>query len=461
VLALDAAPSGDPVLPLRAAAAAAQAGLVLSPHALDRLAAECPSLPVPWPTAARDALVALLGAGRPALPVWEALDAVGLVSRWLPDWERVRHRPQRTPVHRHTVDRHLLETAARAAGLTRRVSRPDLLLVAALFHDLGKGWPGDHSEVGAVIARGLAVRIGFAAPDVDVLERLVRHHLLLPEMATRRDLEDPATVATVVDAVGGEEVLDLLTALTEADATAAGPVAWTPFRAALVRELAARARAAVAGAPPPEPRRLEPWQTTLAEIGELAVLVDAPDLDGACRVTVVAPDRPGLLATVAGVLTLHRLDVKGADLETVGPTAVQVWRAVSRFGPPPEDRVLREEVRRAVDGRLDVTARLAARSAAYRRPAVPVPPPRVEWLPGASVAASVLQVRAHDEPGLLHRVASVIAGCGVAVGSAAVETLGAEAVDVLYLVDAGGGPLREDDADRVLDAVRAVLMPSD
>jgi [protein-PII] uridylyltransferase len=459
VLALDADPSSDAVLPLRAAAAAAQHGLVLSPHALDRLAAECPSLPVPWPDSARDALVSLLGAGRPALPVWEALDAVGLVVRWLPDWERVRHRPQRTPVHRHTVDRHLVETAVRAAGLARRVARPDLLLLGALFHDLGKGWPGDHSEVGAVIARGLAERLGLRGPDVDVVERLVRHHLLLPEMATRRDLEDPATVATVVDMVGGAEELELLAALTEADATAAGPVAWTPFRAGLVRELVVRARSVVSGTPPPEPAGLDPWQRTLAEVGELAVLVDAPDLHGACRVTVVAPDRPGLLAAVAGVLTLHKLDVKGADLETVGATAVQVWRTVSQFGPPPEDRVLREDVRRAVEGRMDVAARLAARTAAYPRPAVPVPPPRVDVLPGASASATVLQVRAHDEPGLLHRVASAIAACSVAVSSAAVETLGAEAVDVLYLV-VDGGPLGEHATAAVLAAVEAALVPA-
>ncbi|HMA45854.1 MAG TPA: [protein-PII] uridylyltransferase, partial [Frankiaceae bacterium] len=141
-LARDAVPADDPVLVLRAAAAAARAGLPFGPYALDRLVAEAPPLPVPWPDAARDALVALLGAGPPAVPVVEALDQVGLLVRLLPDWTRVRSKPQRNPYHRFTVDRHLMEAAARATAFTRDVERPDLLLVGAWLHDLGKGYPG-------------------------------------------------------------------------------------------------------------------------------------------------------------------------------------------------------------------------------------------------------------------------------------------------------------------------------
>lgn len=230
VLARAARPERDPVLPLRAAAAAAQAGLPLSLHAVRRMAAVARPLPTPWPAEAREQLVTLLGSGRPTIEVWEALEAEGLITRLLPDWERVRCRPQRNAVHIWTVDRHLIETAVRASELTRRVGRPDLLLVSALLHDIGKGWPGDHSVAGEIIARDVAARIGFDRADVAVLSTLVRHHLLLIDTATRRDLEDPATVRSVAEAVGSQGTLELLHALTEADALATGPAAWSSWR---------------------------------------------------------------------------------------------------------------------------------------------------------------------------------------------------------------------------------------
>ncbi|KOG87181.1 protein-PII uridylyltransferase, partial [Streptomyces varsoviensis] len=204
---------------------------------------------MPWPAEAREALVTLLGAGEPTVSVWEALEAGGVVSRLLPDWERVRCRPQRNPVHRWTVDRHLIETAVRAAALTRRVGRPDLLLVAALLHDIGKGWPGDHSVSGETIARDVAARLGFDSADTSVLATLVRHHLLLIDTATRRDLDDPATVRAVGEAVGGPGTLELLHALTEADALATGPAAWSTWRGSLVADLVKRVAAVLAGEP--------------------------------------------------------------------------------------------------------------------------------------------------------------------------------------------------------------------
>lgn len=250
VLALAARPDRDPVLALRFAAAAAQAGLPVSLHAVRRLAAQGKPLPVPWPAEAREQLLTLLGAGEPTVAVWEALEAEGLITRLLPDWERVRCRPQRNPVHTWTVDRHLIETAVRASALTRRVGRPDLLLMAALLHDIGKGWPGDHSVAGETIARDVAARVGFDPHDVVVLGALVRHHLLLIDTATRRDLDDPATVRTVADAVGSVGTLEILHALTEADALATGPAAWSAWRGSLVADLVARVAAVLRGTAP-------------------------------------------------------------------------------------------------------------------------------------------------------------------------------------------------------------------
>ncbi|MEO5878016.1 MAG: [protein-PII] uridylyltransferase, partial [Streptosporangiaceae bacterium] len=237
----------NPTMTLRAAAAAAQAGLPLAPATVDTLARTVPDLPVPWPAPARDALVALLGAGPAAIGVWEALDQAGLVVRMIPDWERVRNRPQRNAVHRYTVDRHLWEAAAGAAALTRDVARPDLLLVGALLHDIGKDGSGqDHSKVGAVYARDVAERMGYPEHDVKVLEDLVLYHLLLPDTATRRDLDDPVTIQTMADAAGTHEVLELLHALAIADAGATGPAAWGGWKARLINELVRRTDARLA-----------------------------------------------------------------------------------------------------------------------------------------------------------------------------------------------------------------------
>ncbi|MFD3542883.1 [protein-PII] uridylyltransferase [Streptomyces sp. NPDC058662] len=472
VLALAARPDRDPVLPLRLAAAAAQAGLPVSLHALRRLAAQAKALPVPWPAEAREQLLTLLGAGEPMVPVWEAMEAEGLITRLLPDWERVRCRPQRNPVHTWTVDRHLIETAVRASALTRRVGRPDLLLMAALLHDIGKGWPGDHSVAGETIARDMAARVGFDAPDVAVLGTLVRHHLLLIDTATRRDLDDPATVGSVARAVGSVGTLEILHALTEADALATGPAAWSAWRGSLVADLVARVAAVLEGGAPAA-RDLEVPTTEQERLAVEALRTREPVLALHARqeedavggeLVVAVPDQPGVLPAVAGVLALHRLTVRAAELRSLelpdrlGEVLVLRWRVAAEYGSLPQAARLRTDLVRALDGSLDVPAKLADREAAYpRRRGVVPPPPRVAVVPGVSSLATVLEVRAPDALGLLHRIGRALEAGGVRVRSAHVSTLGANAVDTVYVVDADGKPLPAPAAAALAGAVQAAL----
>ncbi|MGW4893456.1 [protein-PII] uridylyltransferase [Kitasatospora sp. NPDC004240] len=513
VLAQSARPAADPVLPLRAAAAAAQNGLTVSHATVRRLAAECRPLPVPWPDEAREQLVTLLGAGEACVPVWEALEAEGLITRLLPDWERVRCRPQRNAVHRWTVDRHLVETAVKAAAMTRRVARPDLLLVAALLHDIGKGWPGDHSEAGEVIVRDVAVRMGFDHEDTETLAVLVRHHLTLIDTATRRDPDDPATVETITKAVAALPQLELLHALTEADATATGPAAWSAWRASLVDTLVERAAAQLAGGhffppdtePTAEQERLAveaartqgPALSLRAQTEAEPVPEEGPAGGAQGRIprsgvtaggaapggpsggeggplpgiepmgvelTLAVPDRPGLLGTVAGVLALHRLTVRKAGLRELdpigaGPVLLLSWTVAAEFGELPEAARLRADLRRALEGSLDVARRLAERDAAApRRRGISTPPPVVTVVPAvASASATVLEVRAHDAPGLLHRIGRALDSAGVRVRTAHVSTLGADAVDAFYLTDEAGRPLSAQRAGEVAAAVRSAL----
>ncbi|MFE7140049.1 [protein-PII] uridylyltransferase [Streptomyces sp. NPDC057644] len=482
VLARAARPERDPVLTLRAAAAAAEAGLPLSRHLVRHLATTARPLPVPWPPEAREELVTLLGAGEATVGVWEALEAEGIVTRLLPDWERVHCRPQRNPVHTWTVDRHLVETAVRAASLTRRVHRPDLLLVAALLHDIGKGWPGDHSVAGEVIARDMATRIGFDKHDVGVIATLVRHHLLLVDTATRRDLDDPATVQAVAGAVSSASTLELLHALTEADALATGPAAWSAWRASLVADLVKRVGAVLAGefpddpddeAPSAEHERLAIEALRTGEpVLALHTQPEEPAGDGevepvGVELLIALPDRPGVLPAAAGVLALHRLTVRAADLRAVelpnevGEKAdllLLSWRVAAEYGSLPQAARLRADLVRALEGSLDIRARLAEREAAYpRRRGVKAPPPRVTVAAAGSRRATVIEVRAQDAPGLLHRIGNALEGSAVRVRSAHVSTLGANAVDAFYVTGTDGEPLSPGRAAEVAREVEKAL----
>ncbi|MGV9252309.1 [protein-PII] uridylyltransferase [Streptomyces sp. NPDC003697] len=485
VLARTARPERDPVLPLRAAAAAAQAGLPLSLHAVRHMAATVRPLPTPWPAEAREQLVTLLGSGRPTVEVWEALEAEGLVTRLLPDWERVRCRPQRNAVHVWTVDRHLIETAVRASAMTRRVSRPDLLLVGALLHDIGKGWPGDHSVAGEIIAKDVAGRIGFDGADAAVLATLVRHHLLLVETATRRDLEDPETVRSVAEAVGTQGTLELLHALTEADALATGPAAWSSWRGCLVADLVTRVSAVlagdppgerVAGAPTAEQERLavEAFRTggpvlALHAQAEPPAREQPPSGEPeqlGVELLIAVPDQPGVLPAVAGVLAVHRLTVRTAELDVLelpggvddGAVLLLDWRVAAQYGSLPQAARLRADLVRALDGSLDVAGRLAERDAAHpRRRGVVAPPPRVTVAAAASRHATVIEVRAQDAPGLLFRIGRALEDAGVRVRSAHVSTLGANAVDAFYVTAATGAPLPGEEAASVARKLEETL----
>ena len=453
VLAVGANAVTDATLPLRVAAAAATRGLQMSPATLERLAHDAPAPPQPWPPALRHALIEVLGAGPAGVDALEALDQHGLLVRLLPEWADVRSRSQRNPYHRFTVDRHLCETAANAARLTRDVARPDLLLVAAWLHDIGKGRPGDHTDNGVAIVADVAARMGFDERDVAVLVTLVRHHLLLADVATRRDLDDPATVDTVVTAVGDRTVLDLLVALTEADSLATGPSAWSEWKAGLIAELARRAAARLDGRPADPGPDVAARYADRAASGETVVDV-AVDIT---RVVVVTPDRPGVLWRVAGALALHRLDVRGAVLASRAGTAFQEIAVEPAYGSTPDPTRVADDLRRALAGRIAVDARLAerARSYAVTTPGLPAAPPRVLVDNSASDVATVVEVRTADAVGVLYRIARALSDCAVDVRSAKVATLGPEVVDTFYVTDAAG--VKITDREHLGEVERAVL----
>ncbi len=456
-LTADADPASDPTLVLRAGAAAAEAGTRLARPTLDRLAREAAGPGDPWPEEARHALVRLLGAGPAAVGVIEALDQRGLMSRILPEWEAVRCRPQRNAYHRFTVDRHLCEAAAEAASFADRVRRPDLLLVGTLLHDIGKGFPGDHTDAGVEVVGRIAPRLGFEPEDTAVLVDMVRHHLLLPDVATRRDLTDEATVATVARLINDSETLQLLAALTEADSIATGPAAWGPWKAGLVRELVARTTPVLAGhphraVPEPLPEGTDALVARVRAGEDLVLDTDGPVLH------VVAPDRPGLFSKVAGTLALHGLDVVSARAWSPDEgLAAERFRVQSLYGAP-DWAAVEADLRRVLSGRISLEARLAEKARDYA--AAPRPPAaapaRLEVAVDndASEVATVVEVRAPDRIGTLYRITRALAELDLDVRLAKVTTLGHEVVDAFYVVGAGGAKLT--DPEHLEEVRRAV-----
>lgn len=470
VLARDARPAADPGLLLRAAAAAARVDRLLSPYTLKVLAVHSQQLPEPWPPEVRWSFLRLLASGRSAVPVLEQLDQEGLLSRLIPEWDRIRSLPQRHPWHRFTVDRHLVEAAAAAAELTRDVDRPDLLLVAALLHDIGKGWPGDHSEVGEPIAAAVATRMGFAEADVAVIATLVRHHLLLPATATRRDIDDPATIDRVAATIGSDAaVLELLHALAQADGAATSASAWSPWKAHLVAALVARVQDKLAGAStgeaspvlhPVTPQVTAPMPGTPGSTGSVTVGIE--DVADGQQVTIGAPDRPGLLSTCAGVLALNQLDVRAAKITVADSYAVSVFAVRPRFGRAPVPEILADGVRAALEGSLPLADRLRQREADYREDGTRSAPPRISWhnseVSGADTG--IVEVRAGDRAGLLYRLTAAIAGEGLDVTSARIETLGADAVDCFYVCNPSGDPVDPEQRRRVDAALIGAMRPA-
>lgn len=482
-----AAGDASPERVLRAAASAAEQGVPIDRATLAWMGTMTPP---DWNRAQLDAFVRLLRLGAAAVPVFETLDHVGALVRLLPEWEHVRSLPQRNAYHRFTVDRHLLETVAQCAALldegarrgpdvpleavvARAVRRPELLLFAALLHDIGKGLPGDHAALGFEMARTFAHRVHLDSEGIEILGWLVRDHLAMAEVATRRDLSEIVTIERFCAPLAGDgERLRLLYLLTIGDSHATGPAAWSLSKASLLRDLFVKAAAFVEndttdvvidrrhgelaariGAEDAEAfLATMPPGYALAFSAEVMAqhreLVAARELGVGCQVgehgdvvvTVVAPDRTGLLATVAGALTCAGLGVTAAALFTSGDgMALDVFTTTDTYGRFAEDGEtrVRATIGRAIAGTLDVAAGVEERRRHYeRRTASPIAAETIVDL-DASPSATVVEVHAPDQVGLLYRLARTFAELGIDVTFAKADTLADRVIDVFYVTEGG------------------------
>ena len=406
---------------------------------------EAPALPDPWPDEARELFCELLLVGPAATRVIEALDHWGIWEMLIPEWAPNHSRPQRNVYHRYTVDRHLLETVAEAAAIAHRTPRSDLLVMGALLHDIGKGYPGDHSEVGEGLARQISSRLGFSDADVATIAALVRHHLLLLDVATRRDLDDPATIEFVARIIQTSERLALLRTLGEADSIATGTTAWSPWKAQLVEQLTTRVAHVLGGG------RVEDIVASDFPTAEQQELLDERRMQIIAEgetITVACQDRPGVFYRVAGVLALHGLDVIEASIQSEAGMAVDDFRVrAGANGIVPWDKVT-EDVMRALEGRLALQARLAERISSHRKrhqPGLNQLAQMVKFDNDASGDATVLEVVGPDGIGLLYRLTHALADLNLNVKKAKIHTMGVDVVDTFYVNGLHGGKILDPD----------------
>jgi [protein-PII] uridylyltransferase len=447
------------------AAAAAHAGVPIGARSLRMMASRGPTPGEDWSERTRRAFLSLLGAGTSMVHAVEALERYDLFSRYLPEWRAVRSLPQRNAFHTYTVDRHLLQTVANASELMRSVSRPDLLLVGALLHDIGKGYPGDHTEAGVELVEVIAKRMGFEPAEIATIRALIEHHLLISETATRRDLSDPRTAANVAAAVGDVDTLELLLALTEADSRATGPAAWSSWKATLIDELAQLTRLELRG----ERRSVDttPLDSRFSHLVEQVqagggVLVEHESVGDFEMLRIASADRRGLFSLIAGTLAFHGLDVVGAEAFTGSDgTAVDEFRILrSTNGVAPNWTKFVQDLRGVLQGDVDIDARLEQRFKCMGRSrrALSAAPPRFEVLidNDASDSTTMIDVRVPDAPATLYRLSHALAEAGYDIRSAKVATLGHEVVDVFY-VQCPDGKLPVDSHDMVRERLKTAL----
>ena len=446
-----------------------------------------------WTPGDRSGLVSLLASGRPGwdalLGLWES----GWLTRALPEIGHLQGLAQVAPFHLHPVDGHLGATVASivdladgsvgwCADLAEEMGSLDEVLLSGFLHDIGKGLGGNHSEVGADLAVSLLQRTGFGAGTVSVVGQAVRHHLLLSETASRRDIEDPAVVREVAGVVGNQELLRVLALLSVADAIATGPDMWSTWKESLVRNLVRKISALLEGTVSGLSAELEGTIESLvpdlsreqiaahlagmpsgyvARFGPGLVaqhlrVAHRPIGQGQIKVNVVpgapvstiitaAPDRPGLLATITGVLAIHNLAVLEARVVTRSDgLALDTFRVIDSLG---SDMIgqgrwpgVRESLEQAVAGGIDLETRLAEKRAAYSR-AVATSAPEVRVRPHNDGLA--IDIRASDRVGLLHDLARAISMLGLEVDLAKIDTRGKEALDVFEVRNPAGHSAEE------------------
>ncbi|MDF3608500.1 [protein-PII] uridylyltransferase [Paracoccus sp. DMF-8] len=501
----------DPLNILRLFEEALRTGILIHPEAMRLVASHLFLIDDDMranPEAVRIFLDLLLKHGNPERSL-RRMNELGVLAAFIPEFAPVVAMMQFNVYHHYTVDEHLIQCVAALAAIERGKLSEDLPLVseimrksgvnrrvitlAVLFHDIGKGRPEDHSILGARIARRIATRFGLPVDEVETIEWLVRNHLLMSDVAQKRDISDPRTLRDFAKAVKTRKRLDLLTVLTVCDIRGVGPGTWNNWKAMLIRRLhqetvialesgleelnrdkrtgeAKRALRHLLTAKGWEPRELKNelarhyesyWpglptytQAVFAEMlrqppADDEVRIDLhPDTDrDATRAAFVLADHPGIFSRLAGALALVGANVVDARTYTTkdGYATAVFWTQDIEGRPYDADRLprLRQMIKRTLKGEVVAREALAGRDKVKKRDSEFRFPTHVTFDNEGSDIYTLIEVDTRDRPGLLYDLTRTLAENHIQIVSAVIATFGAQVVDTFYVKDAFGLKLHQ------------------
>jgi len=453
------------------------------------------------------------------------LNEAGVFGRFVPEFGRVVGLMQFNMYHHYTVDEHLIRAVGNVAAIERgelkdehplsteiikRVQSREALYCAILLHDVAKGLPGDHSDVGAAIAESLCPRWGLSPADTRAVAWLVKNHLVMSDTAQRRDIADPKTVRDFVNVVQSPEMLRLLLVLTVADIRAVGPGTWNGWKGQLLRELYYEAESVMTGgdAAPARAARVEESKAALAkrtadlpeEVREkalarhydpywlafdnaaherharmmaaadakgdlLTLAAESNDFRSVTEIVLYTPDHPGLFSKLAGAIAISGGSIVDAKaFTTADGFALDVFSIQDAVGEPFGDAMRLERLRQTIEKTLagEIRARdLIGKRQPKRRASAFKVSPRVHFDNDASSTATVVEVEGLDRPGLLYDVTRAIFESGLSISSAMVATYGERAIDVFYVRDGFGHKITHPDRIKSVETRVLAALDSD
>ena len=432
------------------------------------------------------------------------MNELGVLSAFIPEFEPIVAMMQFNMYHSYTVDEHIIQCIAQLAMIEKGELRESLpiassilkegvnrkvLYVALLVHDIGKGRPEDHSQLGAQIARKIAPRLGLNKSECETVEWLVRYHLLMSDMAQKRDIADPRTVRDFAKAVQTVKRLDLLTVLTVCDIRGVGPGVWNNWKAALIRALYRQTRKAMEqgmealnrenrGTEAKKALReaLEGWSgaeirteigrhyppywqglhvTAHVDFAEMLRELEAssdpgkiiirlhPDTDrDATRACFAMADHPGIFARLTGALALVGANVVDARSYTTkdGYVTDAFWIQDADGHPYEAARLprLTQMIEKTLRGEVIAREAFRTRDKIKKREKAFRVPTHITFDNEGSEIYTIIEVDTRDRPGLLHDLTRALAAANVYIANAVIATYGEQAVDAFYVKDMFG-----------------------